>query len=209
MFISKWLRARLIESSRQVQMLSPERVSDMASWLLNLLLMMAALITCCCKHKFMLSPQTVNQRAGLGSCWSLPTCPLSSAPGPSLAPQRLLSTGDLQSPPGPLSPGRAVWILELLCLCQGHERWNTVPSRGEKLHLLGNGWGYWEANRTTHAFPVPSKDHAMQEQVAKPRIIQPTCLCRTDLMCLIICGLTSDTTWGWAEDAHFSSRKNY
>lgn len=123
-------------------------------------------------------------------------CPPAPSPqhlAPRLAPRRLLSTGDLQSPPGPLSPGRAVWILELLCLYQGHEKWNTVPSRGEKLHLLGSGCGYWEANRTTLTFPMPPKDHATQEQVAKPRIIQPICLCRTDLMCLIICRLTSDT----------------
>lgn len=123
-------------------------------------------------------------------------CPPASSPqhlALCLAPQRLLSTGDLQSPPGPLSLGRAVWTLELLCLCQGHERWNTVPSRGEKLHLLGSSWGYWEANRTTQAFPVPPKDHATQEQVAKPRIIQPICSCRTDLTCLIICRPTSDS----------------
>lgn len=26
-------------------------------------------------------------------------------------------------------------------LCQRHVRWNTVPNRGEKLYLLGSGWG--------------------------------------------------------------------
>lgn len=60
-------------------------------------------------------------------------------------------------------------------------RWNTVPNRNEKLYLLGSGWGCWEANNTTYTYPVPMKNQATQEQVAKPRIIQPIYLCHTDL----------------------------
>lgn len=72
-----FLHAWLTESSRQAQMppLSG-RVSDMASpELLDLLLTMAALVICHNEHLLISSLQAMDWRAGLGSCWSLPTSP--------------------------------------------------------------------------------------------------------------------------------------